>query len=486
MPSALDPRAQAQQHRIAGEAAFEATLWPDAVREYESALSLLSEHGDATGLDEAELLTRLGSCYWSMSEARTGWRTLRRAMSLYRDRGDALGFARATVEVLRIWGPWERQLAMADEALAMLGSDGNPSETNETAYLRARLLLANAWRGPTERFDRAIEIAEKHGFRDILARRIENQSWQGYRESGDLEAQIALALRAHDEYAAAKAYEPACGALRGCGFSAFEHGALDRGVELARRCVDYARSVHLRFHEELALTDLAGEAFARADYDRCHAILGELTTNTDFRADLYRMWIVERSGDTRSAVQMMVDPERAGRAATGMSQTHGAAAGVMYRAGLHEPARRELEQWAEIAGESRELAFEAPVLFECIAGLADDELIQAVCDAYEVHRPDEPPPPTYATLSGRAGAPSHGAMLMRLGRVGEAERVYREGFDWCERERVPVDAGLCLAGLAEVATAQGDAAAAEAFRSRARALFEQYDAKLYLDRVTAP
>ena len=483
MPPATNPRAQAQQHLAVGAAAYDATRWSDAVREYEAALSLISTHGETVGLDEAELLTRLGSCYWSMSDARTGWRTLRRAMSLYRDRGDALGFARATVEVLRIWGPWERQLAMADEALEMLGPDGNSSETSETAYLRARLLMATMWRGQTERFDRAIEIAEKHGFGDILARRIENQSWQAFRDTGDLEASITLAFRAHDEYAAAKAYEPACGALRGCGFSAFEHGLLDRGVEIARRCVDYARSVHLRFHEELALTDLAGEAFARADYDRCHAILGELTTNTDFRADLYRMWMVERSGDTRAAVQMKVDPERAGRAATGMSQTHGAAAGVMYRAGLHEPAKRELEQWAEIAGESRELAFEAPVLFECIVGLGDDDLVRKVCDAYEVHQADEPPPPTFATLSGRAGAPSHGAMLMRLGRVDDAERVYREGLAWCERERVPVDAGLCLAGLADVATAQGDPTAADQHRTRARSLFEQHGAKLYLERV---
>jgi|CXWL01.1.fsa_nt_gi tetratricopeptide (TPR) repeat protein len=483
MPPAIDARAQAQQHRASAEAAFDATLWPDAVREYEAALSLLSEHGDATGLDEAELLTRLGSCYWSMSEARTGWRTLRRAMALYRDRGDALGFAHATVEVLRIWGPWERQLAMADEALEMLGLDGVASETSETTYLRARLLMATAWRGRNERFDRAIEIAEKYAFGDILARRTENQAWQAFRETGDLETSIALHFRAHDEYAAAKAYEQACGALRGCGFSAFEHGSLDRGVEIARRCVDYARSVHLRFHEELALTDLAGEAFARADYERCHAVLGELTTNTDFRADLYRMWMVERSGDTRAAVQMMVDPERAGRAATGMSQTHGAAAGVLYRAGLHEPAKRELEQWAEIAGENRELAFESPVLFECIAALGDDDLVRKVCDSYETQRPDQPPPPTYATLSGRAGAPSHGAMLMRLGRVDDAERVYREGLAWCERERVPVDAGLCLAGLADVATTRGDAAAAEAFRSRARALFEQHGAKLYVERV---
>jgi hypothetical protein len=409
-----------------------------------------------------------------MSEARTAWRTLRRAMALYREAGDATGFARATVEVLRIWGPWERQREMADEALEMLG-ESEP-------YLRARLLLATSPRGHDERWAEALRIAEAHGYEDILASRTQEDSWQVYRETGDIEALIALALEAHATYARLKAYEPACASLRGAGFATLEHGLLDRGAEIARRCVEYARSVHLRFHEELALTDLAGEAFARADYDRCRSVLDELTTRTDFRADLYAMWMVELSGDTKAAVQMMVDPERAGRASTGLSQTHGAAAGVLYRAGLHEPAKRELDQWAEISRQNGDMNIEAPVLFECIVGLGDDALVREVCESYE-RSPDALPIPTFCTLSGRAVAPTHGALLMRLGRTDDAERVYREGLAWCDRERVPVDAALCVRGLADVATARDDSSSAEGLRSRARELFERHGARLYLNRM---
>ncbi|MBI5289519.1 MAG: hypothetical protein HY873_11170 [Chloroflexi bacterium] len=462
--------AAAHDLRTAADRAYDETRWDEAARDYEACLSL------ASGSDsEPELLTRLGSCYWSMSEARTAWRTLRRAMSLFRERGDAIGFARATVEVLRIWGPWERQRQMADEALEVLG------ETEP--YLRARLLLATSWRGRDQRWDEAIAIAERHGFGDILASRIQDESYRVYRDTGDIEASISFALRAHDAYATAKAYEPACRALRGAGFGTMEHGLLDRGTELARRCVEYSRSMHLRFHEELALTDLAGEAFARADNVRCHALLAELSTNTDFRADLYRMWMIERSGDTRTAVQMMVNPERAGRAATGLSQTHGAAAGVLYRAGLHEPAKGALERWAEIIRPGGDMNEEAPALFECIAGLGDDDLVREVCESYEVQKPDQPRIPTFATLQGRACAPSHGALFMRLGRIDDAERVYTEGLAWCERERAPVDAGLCLAGLGDVAAARKDRDAAADFRQRARAAFEQYGASLYLPRV---
>lgn len=477
MGADTDVANRALQHKAAADAAYERTLWSDAAREYEAALSLMSGADDGLGLDEAELLTHLGSCYWSMSEARTAWRTLRRAMQLYRERGDGLGLARATVQVLRIWGPWERQQAMADEALELLGPNGDP-------YLRARLLLSTAWRGRDERFDQAMAIAEEHGFEDLLTQRAQNDAFVAYRNTGDIDAMIETSLRSFDSYARLGAFQPATMTLRQTGFGTLEHGLLDRGSEIARKCVEYARSVHLKFDEELALTDLAGVHFARADYDACNDVLGELTTNTDFRADLYRMWMVERSGDTKTAVQMMVDPERAGRAATGMSQTHGAAAGVLYRAGLEDPARRELEQWAEIGRQNGEMVIEAPVLFECIAALGTDELVAEIVEGYENPKPGESRAPTFAVLSGRAAAPTHGALLTRLLRFEDAERVYREGLAWCERERVPVDAGLCLGGLGGLAMARGETEEAEALLLRARSIFTEHGALLYLPRVS--
>lgn len=48
---------EARQHRIAAERAAAATLWDEAVREYEAALSLVAA-GEAAGEDEAALLAR--------------------------------------------------------------------------------------------------------------------------------------------------------------------------------------------------------------------------------------------------------------------------------------------------------------------------------------------------------------------------------------------------------------------------------------------
>ena len=69
----------AADHLAAGLAAEQSTDWRDAVAAYEQALSTAAPGA----IDEADILTRLGRCYWNLSEARTAWRTLRRAISLY-------------------------------------------------------------------------------------------------------------------------------------------------------------------------------------------------------------------------------------------------------------------------------------------------------------------------------------------------------------------------------------------------------------------
>ena len=89
----MPERETAEEHRIAAEAAEAATQWRDAVREYEECLSIVSQSPDDAGQDEVVLLTGLGRCYWNLAEARTAWRTLRRAISLTKDSGDGVAQA---------------------------------------------------------------------------------------------------------------------------------------------------------------------------------------------------------------------------------------------------------------------------------------------------------------------------------------------------------------------------------------------------------
>ena len=434
-------RSQAEQHRRTGDAAADATRWQDAIAEYEQCLSLIGPTPDGAGQDEAELLTALGRCYWNLSEARTAWRTLRRAISLYQERGDGVGKARATVEILRIWGPPERHRTMAEDALQSLG-EAEP-------YLRARLLLGLRWvdENPDEKYEQAIALGEQHGFDDIVAVRVEREAWKAI-EKGRVDEGTALLLDAHETYARLRIHDAAADMLREAGFGLLELGRLDEGFALAERTFEYASSVNLHFAAQLGLMDMAGVAFARGDFVRCEQVLAQSPGDSDFRGDLYRMWMAEQRGDIDTALGLMVDPERGGRAPTAVGQIHASSAGLLFRAGRKDAAAQALREWTQIMRPDRDAHWmEAPALLECLLALGDDELLQKVYDSFNHRDERNKTPARFSTLQGRALAPVRGGVCVRLGLLEEAEQHYREGLVWCERERCERDAELCRAGL---------------------------------------
>ena len=442
-------QAQTEQHRQAAEAAEAATQWQQAIDEYEACLSLLIQTAAAGGLEEAALLTALGRCYWNLSEARTAWRTLRRAISISQERADGVAQAKATVEILHIWGPPERHRMMAEDALEALG-DGDP-------YLRALLLLDLGWQNEPsddadDRYAEALSLAEEHGFEDILTSRVQRQAWS-LMEEGKLDEAIALFESAHETYARLHVHHVAAGVLRGAGFNLSEVGRLDQGYEFAQRAFAYAVGVNLTFVAQLALMDMIGVAFARDEFDRCEELLASSPGDSDFRADLYRMWMAEARGDMESALQLMVDPDRGGKAPTAVGQIHAAAAGLLFRAGKEDAARAALQAWVAVErpGGDEPYWLEAAPLTECLIALGDEELVGRVHQAFLAQEERTGSPARFSTLQGRALAPVRAAVCLRLGLLDDAERHYREGLGWCEQERLPRDAERCRAGLTEVA-----------------------------------
>ncbi len=383
----------------AAEEAEQATLWADAARLYEEALTLLAG-GDAA--DEAALLTALGRCYWNMSDVRASWRTLRRAMSMYQDRGDGVGLARATIEIGRIWGPPEKQRAMAEEALEALGE--------QDLRMRALLLIR------LDRMDEAMRIADEHGFRDLQAVRTERAGWQALNE-GRIDDGVAAMREAHVVYAEHRILHAAAGTLRGAGFNVLAAGRIDEGQRLAEEATAYARGVHLRFQEELAAMDVAGALFARCDFTGCADVIRPALGGTDFRADAFNMWMTEQSGDVAGALAMLIDPARGGGAPTAVSQIHASSAGVLHHAGRMEPARRELEAWAEVARQYNSFGEEAAAVADCIVEAGSDELVREVDEAFAKEPPSRL---AYATLQGRCTGYARGAIALRLGRVDDA------------------------------------------------------------------
>ena len=449
----------------AAEEAEQATLWDEAARLYEESLTLLASGGDAR-TDEAVLLTALGRCYWNVSDARASWRTLRRAMSLYQERGDGVGLARATIEILRIWGPPDRQRAMAEQALEALGE--------QDLRLRALLLFY------VGRDEEGLRLADAHGFRDLQAIRTQREGWAAF-DDGRVDEGIAALQAAHRVYAEELVFNAAAGTLRGAGFATMQAGRFDDGERLAWEAVEYARRVHLRFQEQLALLDLVGVAFARCDFARCEELIAASPAQTDFRADAYRMWMTEQRGDVPGALAMLIDPARGGGAPTAVSQIHASSAGVLHHAGRADAATRELEAWAEVARQYGSFAEEAPAVSDCLDELGSDELVREVDEAYAAEPSSRL---AYATLQGRCTGYTRGALALRLGRVDEAQSRFNEGLTLAERERCPIDAARCLEGMARIADRRGENDARAGYLARAAELYAQHGARLYLDRMT--
>ena len=214
----LDPTvlSEIDRHRVDAEAAEEATLWREAVDAYESALTAIARTSAAGGLEEGALLTALGRCYWNLSEARTAWRTLRRAISIAQDHADGPAQARATIEILHVWGPPERHRQMAEDALAAVG--------DEDIYLQSRLLMEMGWREQaageetSAKYEQAMALAEEHGYEDILASRVQQRAWRAI-DAGRLDDGIALFEEVHETCARLKLHNVAAGCLRGAGFN---------------------------------------------------------------------------------------------------------------------------------------------------------------------------------------------------------------------------------------------------------------------------
>jgi tetratricopeptide (TPR) repeat protein len=448
MPAHDDPAVAAR----AAEAAFD---WPEAIRLYEEALSSLPREDDAWPAAEAELLTALGRCYWRNAEARAAWRTLMRAISSCKQRGDAAAQARATTEILQIWGPWERHKMLADDALAALG-ESEP-------YLRARLL------GQTDRDDEAFAIAEQHGYDDVLAWRIARASWRATDE-GRLDEAQALTRQAHEAHDRLGNFEAASGSLRGMGFGLMVSGDLDAGEALVRESYAYAGRFNLRFYQQLALMDVVGAVYARCDWPECERLLAETPGDLDFRADLFRMWIAELRGDAGAARALLVDPQRAGGSPDAAAQIHSGNAGVQYRLGEHGVARAELAAMVENCRAENEDEHYLPAAVDAILALADEDVIAEFDRRIAPAERKRGGAYVYSTLQGRALHYGRGVLALRLGREGEAARWFESGLTWAERERCPLDAAACHEGLAQLATRRGDAETADRHSQEAMAL----------------
>ncbi|MCH7512171.1 MAG: hypothetical protein IIB19_07390, partial [Chloroflexi bacterium] len=465
--------------KLAATQAEEQAAWDVAARHYENCLTLVSEADDKLGEDEAGLLTELAQCWQKSAEFRQAWRCLTRAINLYRERGDGVGMARATLAA-RMQATPEQERAQREAALVSLADDD--------PHARAQLLVP-------ERVDfsesaerdaaRAAQLARTHEFADVDAKLLDRESHRALYERRFVDV-LPAARTAFQAFDVLNDVTNAAHHLTDIAMVHLMSGDLDQADTAAIEGRDYARKSRLRLWEQWNIAILGACTLLRCQNDRFDALAREMPGRHEFM-DMLAAARAERAGDMERALALAptMDSVAAGGSVT-LNQVvgiQGAYARVLSNAGDENAARSQLSAWGESFNGLDYILFAAPGLAEvdeCLTVLGDDELVQSVYER------------AVQWESVRSGPYSSqgidhilGALALRLDSVDEAEQHYRTGLEWCERERCPVEAGRCLQGLAEVAERRGNTAEALPLLDRAAALFQEHGAKLYLGRVIA-
>lgn len=473
----------ARYSRLAGERAEAATAWEEAAEHYEMCLTVMGDAEDGLGQDEAAILTSLGRSYKHAAEPRAMWRNLMRAIDLFRERGDGIGLARATVEAATLVGaPRQRLLPTVEEALAAVrGAD---------AYLEG---LLEGWRAGTAALSdetrnaaasRAGEIAQASGFSDLEAELMLLEASRAAQLGQDDQALDGL-RKALDIASDGGHYQIAGRAWMAIVYENMRRGDVDAGAVAATDALTHMRKYHIRLLEQNCLVALAAAALLRCDYQRFDGLAREMRGEN--------LWIAaakagraEVAGDAEKAValaEMANAPGWVGQTLEG--QLWGTIARTRYNAGNIDGAREALHSWLLAFRDGSLLSFAVTAVDECLPALGDDDLVEDVyaeVSQWPTQRLDD--------IATRSLDRIRGALALRIGRVDEAETWLQAGLEWAERERCPVEKGRCLQGLAEVADQRGNAADAVDPLQRAVALFERHDAALYLrqarQRLEAP
>jgi class 3 adenylate cyclase len=479
--------------KLAGQQAEAQFAWDVAARHYESCLALVSEAADALGEDEAALLTRLGICSRNDGEWRAGWRSLMRAVSIYRERGDAPGVARVTLEALLIDAPYPRLFALIQDALAALG-EGDP-------YLQARLLgrltspefaaLGDQETGRAAA-QRAAELADTHGFEDVKAQLLMNNA-RKFSGLADFGQAAALSGQAYELFARLGRPNEAAESLFYLATYILVPGRLDEGKAAMERSFAYAHEHHIRWYEDNSAAMLAALTFARCDFAGFETLAEERAADVGYPIPLLKAWRAEMEGDHERALNLLPDPAIAGGFPVYLAHILAARARVLFNAGRVEQARQEFTRLREVMQASPTAVIQDGVamersatdyLDEALPHLADDAFLKAV--EKNMGRWREAATPTfYDPIAGCCSYRIFADLAVHRGSLDDAAERYRRSLAWCERERLPIEAGRCLQGLAEVSERRGERAEALRLLDRAAALFQQHGARLYLDRVIA-
>ena len=464
----------------AAEQAERQLAWDEAIRHLEHALTALRDLGDPPPAEEAALLAALGRCQIGLGgRAPVAWTNCLRAIELYSELGDGVRAAETALAALAHPDPNPSpRLELVAKGLAAIG-DREPA-------LEAQLLAEQSRYGADaaagESASRAAALAAQHGLTDVQAQLELSRGTRPIEEVRFADAEAPL-RSAHRLFDSEGDYPRAGAALQNITIAEMLAGDLDRCEAETELALEYASEHRLNNTANGSRMRLAMIAAARCDRERFDSLASEMPETSGVYNPLLltRAMRVLRDGQPTEAQELAAVLTSRGPGAPAV--TPAVRAAMLFAEGDGQRASAELSSWEQA------LAANPPALiFRTVGYATAADALTALAGAKALRSHYDEIcgwPSMRASYLGQGMDKVRGQFAFRLDLIDEAERHFRTGLEWAERERCPVEAGRCLQGLAELAERGGKHAEAMEHLDRAGELFSRHGAKLYLDQVLA-
>ena len=460
---------------LAAEQAESSFGWDEATRHYRRILSV-AEHADFEGFDEARTLAALGRCCAALGAGDEALPALRRAITLFRERGDVRLMAETTLILFdsRVPAFHDHSEPLAREALAVLG--------HQEPYLRAQLLMQKAsyfWDDESEEAERlAVALAREYDYPEIEARALDRQVHRVWK-TGRLAETRDVAWEAFEAFDALGLPKDAGHQLGDISWSLIQSGHLREADVAIDREIEYARAHGLRAYEAAATARRMNLALLRADFAAVEGVADELPIRLKVGVEGALAELRGKPETQLALVRSAMTPVLITR-----PQEQASLVNALLRMGETDAARDALEEWFPLIGEVighgsvRDEAYGHIV--DALVLLGGEREIRAVADAMTVL--DEY---RVSGSSGRGIDRARATLALRLGSTDEAERLLRRGAEWASEVQVPIEEALCWQGLAVVEQRRGQNAEALRLIDAALAAFQAHAANGYLHDAVA-
>ena len=451
------------------------SAWGTAIRQYESAATLVreSEQG-AEGHDEADVLQRLGRAALRGSEMRTAWRAFMAAIALCRGRDSGLEAAELALEAVAVPARPDRARQVLQAALSDVGDQDDA--------LRGRLLVATALMSlpPQEERARLIQEAQEIGAR-LEDRQVQSMLL------GEAIAHAVFIDGNVDERIPLPDTQQRLVEIDSQAFNDVRKWS-DFAPTLAGDLSTIAPPARWRsaWLESGILAVEANAAYARGD------LAGVEAKTIAMGKEWARIWqiqdrLVEARGDPSGALESAM-PQGYGGNVSSEGALRSQRVRLLFNSGSEEAARREFHELQHYLGEvlppPHANWFFLACLDEAMGALGDPAFLETA-RAHLSAVLANPHPVVFNAYAGRSLIRIAADLELALGNWAEAERRYDEARAWAEREDARLELGRVADGMARLRLATGKVGAALAHCTEAVDIFDAIGARLYLERALA-